>query len=149
MKKILTCVIVVLLTACLIAPVSAFAPPLKERIDLPNGYAIITTVIEEPNMTPHSLSSTRSASKIFRAYNFFDELLWTYTLTGEFTYDGNQATATRAYDSYSISDSAWSMGYSDTSCLGDTVYGDATFSCITDEQSCSLSITCDPDGGIS
>lgn len=116
-----------------------------ERIELQNGYATITTFVDNVS----SRASTRRASKVYRAYNFHDELLWTYTLNGTFTYDGSSSKAIGASDTYSIIDREWSNDYTSTDYSGRTVYGEAAFSCPTDDLSCHLSITCSANGVIS
>ena len=148
MKKLISLAMAALITACM--TVTAFAEPVvtgTEVIQLEDGcYAVVTTVEEE--LETRAASQTKNASKNYKAYNRQNKLLWTYTLTGQFTYNGTTSKATSAKDSYKISNSDWSKDYSKATKSGDTVYGEATFSCPIEELSCELEITCDEDGNI-
>lgn len=90
---------------------------------LEDGSYIVTTVEEEPNLFR---ASTKSGTKTAKFYNSDDEIQWSVTLSGTFSYTGSSATCTKASVSYKVYDSDWKVTSATSSKSGRTATGNFT-----------------------
>lgn len=86
------------------------------------SYAVIT-IIEEPN---NSRTTVKSGSKVYTYSDSDGATLWTYKITGTFSYTGSTSTCTAVSDSYTISNDDWHMSSHSCSKSGNTAYGTVT-----------------------
>lgn len=88
-------------------------------------YAVITITEEAGN----SRATTKKASKNYTYKDSDGTVLWTYKITGTFSYTGTSSTCTAVSDSYTISSDYWHMDSHSTSRSGNTAYGTVTMKC--------------------
>lgn len=67
--------------------------------------------------------STVHGSKTFSYRNSDDVVQWTYTLEGDFYYNGSSSECTNVSDGYSISNDNWHLNNHHCSKSGNTAYG--------------------------
>ncbi len=109
MKKIV-CLITVLLTA-LIFSFNVFATtdihnkPVTIVEYFEDGSYIVEEIFQESSLS--RASNYKSGTKRYNYYNSDDELQWTATLKGEFTYTGTSATCVSSSISFTAHDSSW------------------------------------------
>ena len=113
-------------------------------------YAVITITEEAGN----SRATTKKASKNYTYKNSDGDILWTYKITGTFSYTGSSSTCTAVSDSYTISNSSWHMDSHSTSRSGNTAYGTVTMKykvlgVTFNTVSKDLSLTCSATGVLS
>ncbi len=114
------------------------------------SYAIIT-ITEYENI---SKASSKTASKTYTHKSSNDETLWTYTITGTFSYTGSSSTCTSVTDSYTISNDYWHMDSHSCSRSGNSAYGTVTMKrkflgITTDTISRNLTLSCSATGVLS
>ena len=143
--------------ACLavfILPATSFAKDNDETIVYysDGSYSIISITYEDaqPGISPAAARSSRRGTKDVEHYNSSKNtvLVWTFTVYGEFTYDGRSATATDSDYSYRIYDSEWSFVGS-ASYSGATARATGKFSWYGTTSSASVSLTCSANGTLS
>lgn len=88
-----------------------------------DGSYMVITITEEAS---NSRASTKTASKKASYKNSDGDVLWTYTITGTFTYTGSSSTCTAVSDSYTIYNDRWHMDSHSTWKSGNTAYGTVT-----------------------
>ena len=97
-------------------------------------------------------SSTRSVTGSSKTYTYWDsgnKKVFSYTLNGDFSYDGNTSKVTRVTYSSNIYLSGWSLSSHNEYGSGSTAYGDATFKGPGGaSEDVSLTLTCDKNGNI-
>ena len=155
MKKLVSLFMTLALMLCI--PVGAGAVSQSQPTDsqtqviwYENGaYAEITTQVFDEIAEARATTSSKQAATTYTYYDESGAKALTFTLHADFSYDHSTSKATKAYGTYSIKKSGWSLSDSDVYCSGDTAYGDATFSGPNDYAYPSLQISCDPDGNIS
>lgn len=86
------------------------------------SYAVITIIEELDN----SRATVKSGSKVYTYSGSNGETLWTYKITGTFSYTGSSSTCTAVSDSYTISNDNWHMSSHSCSKSGNTAYGTVT-----------------------
>ncbi|WP_297958886.1 hypothetical protein [uncultured Ruminococcus sp.] len=153
MKKIYTSffIVVSLILGCIHAPFNAMAEsfsPVSYYEYYDNGfYAEVTVSIDHANLQ----KSVISGSKTYNYKNSSNQVLWSYTIYGTFSYNGASATCTYDDDSYDIKDNNWHINSHSHYRSGNTAYGqvtmDKTFLGITIETiTRNLTLSCSPDG---
>ncbi|HIQ86041.1 MAG TPA: hypothetical protein IAD33_00975 [Candidatus Scatomorpha gallistercoris] len=143
-------VAVVLVFSISIQPVQADDGPVStEIIYLDNGVYIVSEIYKlDINLL--SGAETTSGSKINRAYDSNDNLLFTVTVNGTFEYDGSSAEATRATYNYHIYGDGWRFDGGRAYCDGATAIADVTFSkALLSDANLIVTLTCSPDGELS
>lgn len=115
------------------------------------SYSIISITYEDaqPGISPAAARSSRRGTKDVEHYNSSKNLVWTFTVYGEFTYDGRSATATDSDYSYRIYDSEWSFVSGSASYSGATARATGKFSWYGTTSSASVSLTCSANGTLS
>lgn len=116
-----------------------------------DGSYLVTTITEEAN---NSRATTKTASKTATYKNSDGDILWTYKVTGTFSYTGSSSTCTAVSDSYTISNDNWHMDSHSTSRSGNTAYGTVTMKrkflgITTSTVSKDLTLTCSATGVLS
>ncbi|MBQ7117569.1 MAG: hypothetical protein IJN88_05100 [Clostridia bacterium] len=108
--------------------INAFATSIpdfkKAIIATENGYYITETITEEVIIS--RATNTKTGQKKFEFYNSNDEILWSATLRGTFTYTGSRATCTASSITYEIFDDSWKITSATASKSGNTATGDVT-----------------------
>ena len=130
---------------------AAEKPPVGVRTDFPDGSYCITTITVEqivPSVsdgTRYSITGTKS-----NAYYNGDNLQFTVSVRGTFTYDCNNAWATSSQYGYHISNTSWSFVSGSSSCSGATATATCTFHNTNgSNRTLSVSLTCSPLGVLS
>lgn len=116
-----------------------------------DGSYLVTTITEEAN---NSRATTKTASKTATYKNSDGDILWTYKVTGTFSYTGSSSTCTAVSDSYTISNDNWHMSSHSCSKSGNKASGTVTmkykFLGITaNTVSKDLTLTCSATGVLS
>ncbi len=161
MKRILACLFMLTLTACLAVPSTASAatpaPTVKTTItrDADGGY-YVETITETPSASPFSVSpysctaATVDRTKTTTYYNSSDSPCWRYALTGTFRYiTGFSAVCADATTKLSIYNSAYSLYDEKHSHSGNTATGTIKIKKKTLITTKTLSITCSKNGTFS
>ena len=164
MKKTLILLILFSVMISVALPISAstsntnIGPENKDIIFFDDGSYLITEIkfdIDNNNYTTASTTYNKRGTKTANYYSNDDELLWVYTLTGEFTVtNGISATCTNATHSKTIYSSKWSFSDESTYAARNVAHGKGVFKkkvlLITMETvDVDLSITCDVYGNLS
>lgn len=161
MKRILACLFMLTLTACLTIPSTASAatpmPTVKTTItrDADGGY-YVETITETPLESPFSVSpysctaATVDRTKHYEYYNSNNSLCWRYSLTGTFRYiTGFSAVCKDARTKLSIYNSAYSLYDEKHSYSGSTATGTIKIKKRTLIKTKTTSITCSKNGTFS
>ena len=153
MKKILICILAICLIVAVLPSRAYAVTENAQTIKLENGHYQIVT-IEYAEIIAGIKSSTTSGTKTIREYDAFNNLVWTATLSGTFTYDGTSAMATNSSLTVSISNSNYYLVSKSAYTSGDTAYGDFTvghkvLGVTISTSSESLTLTCDANGNLS
>lgn len=114
------------------------------------SYAVITIIEELDN----SRATVKSGSKVYTYSGSNGETLWTYKITGTFSYTGSTSTCTAVSDSYTISNDNWHMSSHSCSRSGNTANGTVTMKykflgITTDTVTKNLSLSCSASGTLS
>ena len=80
-----------------------------EKNLLEDGSYYITVIQVQENSVTCRGTSTKNGTKSRSYYSATDELQFTVSVWGSFTYNGTTATATDSSSSYSITNSSWSF----------------------------------------
>ena len=131
-------------------------PPAYHEISDEGGFfALVNRMIALLRQLIALLSGTRTVSKT-KYVNYYDSggtLLWTLSLTAEFTCNKQQATCTSAYARHEVYDRDWSVVKTDVEKADDTATG--TFSVRQTKLGVPLktidrtiTLTCDPNGNV-
>lgn len=114
------------------------------------SYAVIT-ITEDIN---NSRASVKSGTKTYTYTGSNGDTLWTYKVTGTFSYTGSSSTCTAVSDSYSISNDNWHMSSHSCSKSGNTANGTVTMKykvlgITTDTVTRNVTLTCSATGVLS
>lgn len=98
--------------------------------------------------------STRASgtTRGYKDYDYKDErnvIVWTLTVYGSYSYNGISATCTNASYGYTIHNNAWSRVSGSASRSGNTATAYGTFTKSGQNQSASVSLSCDANGNLS
>ncbi len=127
MKKQINILMTILLLLLLLnINVSAASAPVSHEniIVLESGEYIVETITEEASL--NRATNTKSGQKTNNCYNEDNELLWSATIKGTFTYTGSRATCTASSITYTIYDDNWKITSAVASKSGNTAKGDVT-----------------------
>lgn len=153
-KRMIACTLVfIILSVLLCAPSMAGGKQQSDVTYFEDGSYLVRTVIEIASDYAASQTATeytKSGIATEGYYNSKDELVWSLSVHGTFTYDGTTAEATAARYSYEINDSDWSFKSGSASYSGATATANGTFLYLklwpnTD----SVSLACSPKGVLS
>ena len=152
MKRCITWLLLLCMTAALLLPVQAAAAedPVTEVIYLENGDSIVVTL----EVMGARASGTKTASKSYTYYNADGSKAWTVTLTGTFTYTGTTSTCTKASSSITFHDDLWYLKAKSTKASGSSAIVNLTVAyevqgTVTETKSCTVTLTCDKNGNLS
>lgn len=152
MKRCITWLLLLCMTAALLLPVQAAAAeaPVTEVIYLENGDSIVVTL----EVMGARTSGTKTASKSYTYYNADGSKAWVVTLTGTFTYTGTTSTCTKASSSITIYDSTWYLKAKSTKASGSSAIVNLTVcreleGTVARTESCTVTLTCDKNGNLS
>ena len=160
MKKIISMTLALLILVGMAVPAFALERnqtaeiTSSEKYMLTNGDYCIVTVTETVENS-RAVSFYKSGSKTYKYYTSSDVLVWTFTVNGEFTVNqGVSAKCIGTSYTYSIKNSDWSLSSASTHGSGNKAYGNATFTMknnvgVVNNQSCSVTLTCDANGNLS
>lgn len=156
MKRIISFIlVVVLLSFCF--SVSTFAKDVQESITYytDGSYTVITTQDADSAFAKvlQALRSVKTKTITAKHYDSSDNLEWTASLTGTFSYNGTTASCTNVSESKTIYDSSWRCTSSSCSKSGATATGNFTFKKYTlgiptQTINETISMTCDKNGNI-
>ena len=131
----------------------------SKNIEIFDEYYVLVTVKEEftsLNMqSVQSNSYTKTGSKEYKAYNKDGEVIWKFTIMGNFTVvSGISATCTKATYYSSIVGNGWSLKSGNAYKSSNQAIGDATFQhktlfIVTDTKNCHVVLSCDSNGNFS
>ncbi len=157
-KSTLTLIIAVLL-CCTVFPVSTNATDLKDQTVsveyLENGDCIETVISVETSDNPvlAVYSSTKTATKTNYYKNSSGDVLWSVSIKGTFSYNGNASSCTSCSHSTTAPSSVWYIKSASHSKSGNTATAKATAAKKTStgikEYSMSVTIKCSANGTIS
>ena len=120
---------------------------------LANGYYIETSISIDNVDTASSTRGTKTATKTRSYKNSSGDVMWSASITGTFSYNGNSATCTSCSHSATAYGSTWSIKSVSSSRSGNsaTTYATAIhhMATINVEHSMSVTISCSADGTIS
>lgn len=149
MRKIVSLALALLLA---VLPTHVKAAEVVEKIEyLEDGSYIVTTIEESITRA----TGTKTASKKNNFYNEDDELQWTITVTGTFTYDGTSSTCTKATGTTTITNTTnWYLISESPTKSGNTAtytvtFGRKVIGITTSKPTYSVSLTCDANGNLS
>lgn len=116
-----------------------------------NETYTVTVEIHQVSQTITRSITTTTGSKTYTAKTSAGSILYTYTIYGTFSHNGNTCTCINASDSYEIIDSGWKMGTHSTEKFGAQALGYATFNHFllgtqVGSNSVEATLTCTPDG---
>ena len=152
-----------ILAFCLCAVlVLSFAPPSNVRAYddaeqvtsyttyLPDGSYYVTT-IREFDAVYMSAPQQKSGSKTVEGYDGNDNLLYSLTVKGTFTYDGKTSKAVSASYEYTLDASFWSFSDGSAYCSGNTATASGTFKrfWLFQPTEITVSLACSPNGTLS
>lgn len=145
MKRISSVLLAVVLLVCLFCvPASASYQTVTY---FPDGSYCVTTIHVYDVVQTKSARSVVEGDKDSAYFNASGDILFTLTLYGTFTYDGNTARATSADYDYDIYDTLWSLDNGRAWCTGATALAEATFSHpLLSDVVINTSLSCSPDG---
>lgn len=153
MKKIFTSLVIAvsLIFVNLNIPFNAMAEldsPVSYYEYYDNGYyAIITINVDYSNAS----KSTISGSKTYDYKDSSNQLLWSYTVYGTYSYNGYSAACTYDDDSYDINNTSWHIDSHSHYRSGNTAYGTVTMKkkvlgITVDTVTKDVNLSCSPDG---
>lgn len=122
---------------------------------LDNGDSITTELTVDQNpVSTCATTKTTSGSKTVKYRNASGNILWSFTLSASYTYNGSSATCTSVSTSSSINDTAWKLSNITKSKSSNKATGSVTakeyflgvpFNTVTE----SLTLTCNASGNLS
>lgn len=118
---------------------------------LSDGSYYITTITEDTVVTR---ASTKSGTKTTRYYSSSNELLWSVSVKGTFSYTGSRATCTSSSVSASCYNDTWKIYSKSSSKSGDTATAKATAKkyfdgVVTKTVTKTVTLTCSTTGVLS
>lgn len=112
-----------------------------------DGSYCISRIVEDSSPASRAANTVAEGERALDYYSASGDILFTLTLYGTFTYDGNTARATSADYDYDIYDTLWSLDNGRAWCTGATALAEATFShLLLGDVVIDTSLSCSPDG---
>lgn len=130
---------------------SAACTDTKEILILEDGSYYLTTIEE---ISTSKTTSTKNGKKTVNYYNSNDELLWSVSVIGTFSYTGSSATCTSASVSTTCPSSDWKISSKSSSKNGATASAKATAKryidgSVTKTITKTVTLTCSATGKLS
>lgn len=116
------------------------------------SYAVISTIIEEPEATgimPKATTKSKTASRTYTYYNKSNKRAWSLTLSAKFSYNGTTAKATSSSVSHKIYVSGWTCSSKSATKSGATAKATGVFKYDTLTKTKSIGLKCSKTGAIS
>lgn len=117
-----------------------------------DGSYIVTILdhVEHVAIAQESRANTVEGTKTSRYYNSSNELMWTFSISGTFQYNGTTAKALASDYTYEIYDSTWSFKSAEAHCSQDYAEATGNFKhLLIFSQSVTVTLTCSPHGVLS
>lgn len=153
MKKKILAYLCFILSLCLCLSPSVYAED-SQRIlvsqyteTYEDGTSCVVSVYQD--VAPTRTSGTISGTKNYDYKDISGSVAWTLTVYGSYSYNGVSATCTSVSCGYSIADSSWSRVSTSKSRSGNTATAYGTFAKGGQNQSASVSLSCDANGNLS
>lgn len=114
---------------------------------LPDGSYYVTTICES-DAACLSVQQQKSGHKTVEKYDGKDNLLFSFTVKGTFTYDGTTSKAISASYEYTLDASFWSFSDGSAYCSGNVATASGTFKqfWIFQPNEITVSLACSPTG---
>lgn len=132
-KTFVSLILIISMITSTIIPAFAAEPVSNEISEsvtityLDDGSYIVKTIVSNP-VESRSSTFTKTGNIVASHYSGDDELLWQYTLYGEFLVNsGVSAVCTSATYTQNIYASSWSFSNGQATASGNTAYGVGTF----------------------
>ncbi len=153
MKKIFIAILALVMLCSVMLCTPASAAPLsgsKTVIEyLENGDYIRTTISWDENST----RSTKTATKTKEHCNNYDEVMWSVTVRGTFTYNGSTSSCTAVSHSTTAPSSYWTIKNSSSSRSGNKATATATATLkvgsTSNDATMTVTLTCSANGTLS
>lgn len=121
-----------------------------KTIYLPNGYYIVSTIVEEnTHVLPSATSQIKSGSKTNTVHSPNGNSLYSITVYGTFSYNGSSATATSSSYSYTVDSPLWNFSNGSSSHSGSTATATATFKSELIAKTLCANLSCSANGVLS
>lgn len=118
-----------------------------------NGYYAEITISTDYSSQYQidAVTSVKSGTALYEYRNPANQVEWTYTLHGTFSYDGTSASCIDVSDDYNIIAYYWSCGSHSCWPSGNTAYGTVTMNksilgTIIDSETKNITLSCTPSG---
>ena len=149
MKRLPRLIVATIVLVCMFCT-SAFAGFCGEACEITyfdDGSYCISRIVEYSSPASRAANTVAEGERALDYYSASGDILFTLTLYGTFTYDGNIALATSADYDYDIYDTLWSLDNGRAWCTGATALAEATFSHpLLSDVVIDTSLSCSPDG---
>ena len=155
MKRFISIVLCLSLFCALFSlPASADASTSSERptilVFADGSWCVTSIIVLEENASDCMERSEITGLKTKDYYNANGAHLFSATVKGTFTYNGNTATATSSQYGYQIIDNTWSFSSAYAFCSGATATASCTFTNpYHQNRTVAVSLTCSPTGILS
>lgn len=128
MKKILSVLITFVLFTLICSTAFAENSSCSTIIEhFPDGSYLVTTITEQQSSTyVASTRTTKNGSKTLSYYNEDNEVVWSATVHGIFSYNGSSSTCTDASITYTINNSVWRITSTNAYASGNSAIGEVT-----------------------
>ena len=110
---------------------------------------MVTTIEVTETRQTRAASGTVSGNKTRDYYNSSNQLVWSITVYGTFSFNGSSAEATDADYSYEVYSSDWSFVSGSASYSGATATASGRFKHGLLSTNATVSLTCSPSGKLS
>lgn len=114
-----------------------------------DGSYMVTTIEVTETRQTRAASGTVSGNKTRDYYNSSNQLVWSITVYGTFSFNGSSAEATDADYSYEVYSSDWSFVSGSASYSGATATASGRFKHGLLSTNATVSLTCSPSGKLS
>lgn len=143
MRMLSVIMIIFLLFETSSSSIKAFAETAQKETFTDGSYLITVVTTNE------TLRSTKQGSKTAKYYNSSNELLWSFTVDGEFTYTGSYALCTSVSCSYNMVSSAWKASSTSTKKNGNQASASITAKSFLQTIDRTITLTCSNSGILS
>lgn len=161
-RKLFIFLAVLMCISCIyfLLPESANADTISPRhdqniISLKNGDYITVTLTEKVEAEGRTTAHIKTGTKTYYCRNANNVILWSYSISGTFSYDGIRASCTKVTDTCRINSGLWKNQITSTSRSGNTAVGKITIKKYdlsgrpTNTVTQTIKITCSKTGRLS
>ena len=152
MKKTVSSILAFVLVVAILGMSASADGPVKSSESITyfdDGSYCISYIISYDRPETRAASSVVTGAKDVEYYNSSNDLCFTFSVIGTFSYNGRTATATSSDYDYEVFVSGWSLGSADSYCSGNTAYAEGTFErFLSRDVVVDTSLSCSPDGNL-